>query len=496
VTGQAGKGRGRYKDRPEPTHFDRTPPQSTEAERSVLGAMLINADAVGAAIEVLHDSGEEVFYVPAHQIIYNTLVKLTRKNLPADATTLVDSLMRENQLDGVGGAAYIGELIGAQPTSANVEYYAKLVLEAALLRKLITVCSNMAGEAYTAQEDVSQLLDRAEQEIFSIAQKRQVNPILAVNALLDDAIRRIERQMKSEGITGLATGFRKLDEMLSGLQPSDMLVLAARPSVGKTAFCLNIASHAANRLGKGVLLFSLEMSKEQLVNRLLCMEGHVDSERLRSGFLARAEFPKIIKAADVLQNAPIYIDDTPSISVLELRSKARRHQAKHPVDLVIIDYLQLMTTGVRGENRQVEIAEISRSIKGLARELRVPVLALAQLNREAEKDESGVPKLAHLRESGAIEQDADVIMMLTRQAAHKRRMNEDDDDEPVNENIITLGIAKHRNGPTGLIKLFFDKPTQRFRDLLEGMNVPAPVAAEAESDYMPEEEYEEDDVPF
>lgn len=487
----------RGKKAAEPPKFDRTPPQSVEAERSVLGAMLINPDAVGTAIEVLRDEGEAVFYVPAHQIIYDVLVKLTRKNLPADATTLVDSLMREEKLEDVGGAGYIAELIGAQPTSANVEFYARLVLEASLLRRIITACSNISSEAYQSTEEVGQLLDRAEQEIFSIAQQRQANPIATVRELLDPAIERIENQMKSHGVTGLATGFHKLDEMLSGLQPSDMIVLAARPSVGKTAFCLNMASHAANRLGKGVLIFSLEMAKEQLVTRLLCMEGMVDSERLRSGFLARAEFPKIIKAADVLQNSPIYIDDTPSISVLEMRSKARRHNSKHSIDLIIVDYLQLMTTGVRGENRQVEIAEISRSMKGLARELRVPVVALAQLNREAEKDDSGVPKLSHLRESGAIEQDADVIMMLARQAMHKRRGNEDDDAEEPNENIITLAVAKQRNGPTGIVKLFFDKPTQRFRDLVEGTAVPAPFEGAPEpDDVYVEEEFEEDDVPF
>jgi len=470
--------------------FDRTPPQNIEAERSVLGAMLLNPEAVGGAIEILRDNPVETFYIEAHQHVFQAILNLFRRSVPVDGVTILEQLSKDGVLEQAGGASYIGELVTAVPTSANIEYYAKIVLEAALLRRLISTCSRIAGTAYEPEgEPVEKILDRAEGEIFQIAERRQLNPIHRVGDLLDDGIRRIEDQLKQgSGITGVPTGYGQLDTMLSGLQPSDMIILAARPSVGKTAFSLNIAAHAATQLNRSVIVFSLEMSKEQLVQRLLCMEGQVDSGRLRSGFLARAEFPKLQRAASVLLNAPLYIDDTPNISVIELRSKARRHAAQHGVDLIIIDYLQLMTGAARSESRQVEIAEISRFIKGLARELRCPVLALSQLSREAEKDDSGMPKLSHLRESGAIEQDADVVMMLSRPPAHESEGR---------ENVIRVNIAKQRNGPTGFIELLFERNIQRFRNLDDGGNrggaSPPPGGP---SGPPPEEAYEEDETPF
>jgi len=347
-------------------------------------------------------------------------------------------------------------------------------------------------------------VDRAEADIFSIAERRQLNPIFSISDLIDEGVIRIEEQLKSHsGITGLATGYTKLDEMLSGLQPSDMIVLAARPSVGKTAFSLNIAAHVATQLDKGALIFSLEMSKEQLVQRLLCMVGLVDSNRLRSGFLARNEFPKVQKAAEILKNSnKIYIDDTPNINVLELRSKARKHAAQKPLDVIIIDYLQLMSSPSRRENRQVEISEISRSIKGIARELRVPVIALSQLSREAEKDDGGIPKLSHLRESGAIEQDADVVLMLSRPPVSEM--------ESHHGNLIKVNIAKQRNGPTGLFDLLFEKNIQRFRNMMDGpdgaavqapahnyasapASAPAPAASYDDYGY---DDGDEEDAPF
>jgi len=468
--------------------FDRTPPQSIEAERSVLGAMLLNPDAGGAAIEILREKAADTFYIEAHQHVYEAILALFRRNTPVDSTTVYEQLVRNGTLEAAGGASYIADLTGAVPTSANVEHYARIVLEAALLRKIIATCTRLAGEAYKAEGNVDALLDRAEADIFAIAERRQLNPIYAVSELLEEGIKRIEDQIRSgTGITGLATGFSKLDELLSGFQPSDMIVLAARPAVGKTALALNIAAHAANQLGKSILLFSLEMAKEQLVQRLLCMVGHVDSGRLRSGYLAHNEFPKLQRAAGVLSKAKIYIDETPNITILELRSKARRHAAQYPVDLIVIDYLQLMSGAGRPETRQLEIAEISRSVKGLARELRVPVLALSQLSREAEKDESGIPKLSHLRESGAIEQDADVVLMLSRPPAHESEGR---------ENILRLNVAKQRNGPTGSMELVFEKNIQRFGLLAEGLTG-APAAArpsyDAGADY---EETEEDGVPF
>lgn len=466
--------------------FDRVPPQSLDAERSVLGAMLLNTDAVGLAIEILREDAAGVFYAEAHQHIYNAMVALFRKNQPIDAVMLMEQLTRDNTLDAVGGAAYISDLSGAVPTSANVEYYARIVLDTAVLRRIISTCTRLAGEAYEHQEEVNALLDRAEAEIFKIAEVRQLAPIHKIGDLLPDSIHRIEHLIKSHtGITGLATGFGKLDELLSGLQASDMIILAARPSVGKTAFALNVAAHAAIQLEKSALIFSLEMSKEQLAQRLLCMEGRINTERLRKGFLAKQEFHKLIPAADRLSRARLFIDDTPSISALDVRSKARRHQAQHDLDLIIIDYLQLMAGSRRAESRQVEISEISRSIKGLARELNIPVLALSQLSREADKDDSSKPRLSHLRESGAIEQDADVVLMLSRVPAH---------EADGNANLIKLDVAKQRNGPTGQCDLIFDRATQRFGDYAGGE-----MAAVRDAPFDTDSEAEDiggDDVPF
>jgi replicative DNA helicase len=475
-----------------PTLFDRLPPQNFDAERSVLGCMLLNEEAVGAAVEILHDRPSEVFCGEAHQLVYGAILDLFRNSKPVDPITVHEQLLRRGVLEQAGGVAYIAELVGAVPTSANVEYYARIVLDTAILRRLISICTNVAAKAYDAPGDVNDLLDAAEQDIFAIAEKRQINPIHKVGDLLQKAIERIEEIIKSRtGITGVPTGFTKLDEYTSGFQPSDMVVIAARPSVGKTAFALNICANAAIHKNKRVLLFSLEMSREQLVQRLLCMEGQIDSRRLRTGFLAQSEFPKLTKAADKLSRAPIFIDDTPNIGVLDLRSKARRHAAAHGVDLIIVDYLQLMSGARRAESRQVEISEISRSIKGLARELGIPVVALSQLSREAEKDDTGMPKLAHLRESGAIEQDADVVIMLSRPPVHEQEQN---------PNLIILNLAKQRNGPTGKIELLFERNVQQFRNLTgEREAAPAPRAAYDVPEYVEQaqEAYEEDEgVPF
>lgn len=440
--------------------FDRTPPQNIDAERGVLGAMLLNQDAVGTAIEMLRDKAADVFYVEAHQHTYSAILSLFRQNIPVDAVTLMDQLNRDDHLEPAGGASYIADLCTAVPTSANVAYYAQIVLDAAILRRLISACTSLAGKAYEHSGDVNELLDVAEAEVFSIAQQRQLNPIHKIGELIPDGVERIERMIKAHaGITGLPTGFAKLDEMLSGLQPSDMVVLAARPSMGKTALALNIARHVAVHEGKGALVFSLEMSKEQLTQRLLCLEGRIDTKKLRSGFLAGEEFPKLQRAAERLLGARIFIDDTPNITVLDIRSKARRHASQSDLHLIVVDYLQLMSGTRRAETRQVEIAEISRSIKGLARELNVPVLALSQLSREAEKDEDGTPKLHHLRESGALEQDADVVLILSRPSAREAEEN---------DKLLKLIIAKQRNGPTGNIKLLFERNTQRFETLAEG----------------------------
>ncbi len=490
--------------RPEPrpgsaapaTLYDRMPPQDIDAERAVLGAMLMRSEAVGTAVEILHHGDHDVFFVPAHQVIYDAIVSLFNVNKALDRITLLDELSRRDALDTIGGEAYLTELVGVVPLSANVDYYAQIVLEKSLRRRLIDSCARITSDAYRGREEVEELLDSAEKEIFALNEQRQTSRIYAVSELLQDGIERIERQIKAgDGVTGLKTGFTEMDAKMSGLQPSDMIVLAARPSVGKTAFALNIAANAATREGKCVLLFSLEMAKEQLVQRLLCLVGRVDSDRLRKGFLAGPEFQKIQHAASKLDNARIYIDESAGLTPLELRSKARRQAALDPVDLVIIDYMQLMHTSGRSENRQNEISEISRAIKGLARELRVPVLTLSQLSREAEKDDRGVPKLSHLRESGAIEQDADVVIILSRPPATEREGR---------ENVIIANIAKQRNGPTGRFDLLFQTNIQRFANLDGGGAVERepepPGSAAAPSNYDPvydsPYEEEEEDIPF
>ncbi len=449
-----------------PPAFDRVPPQNIEAEQAVLGAMLLNRDAAGAAVETLGEDPREVFYVEAHQRIYTSAVDLFREGTPIDEVTLFDRLKRDGHLDAAGGATYIAQLTDAVPTSANIDYYARIVRDAAILRNLITTCDRLSAQAYTQEGEARDLLDEAESAIFTLAQAREVGQIAKVGELINPAVERIQKLIELHtGISGLSTGYRELDKMLSGLQASDMIVLAARPSVGKTALALNIARHVAIDEKKGALIFSLEMSKEQLTQRLLCMEGRINSDWLRAGFLAKQVMSQVTAAAGRMYAAPIYIDDTPNITILDLRSKARRLMAQREVSLIIIDYLQLMNAPVRrkgSENRQVEISEISRGIKGLARELHVPVVALSQLSREAEKDDRGVPKLSHLRESGSIEQDADVVLMLYRPPAHKR----DDEEESGNNNnnLIKLNIAKQRNGPTGEMELLFFKNMQRFEN--------------------------------
>jgi replicative DNA helicase len=464
--------------------FDRVPPQNVEAERAVLGAMLLNPDAVGVTAEVLRDIGADAFYVEAHQQVYAAVQALFRKNTPVDSVTLYEQLIRDGHLESAGGASYISELMGAVPTSANTEYYARIVLDAAILRRLITSCTQVTSSAYEAEGEVNELLDRAEAAVFAISQTRQSNPIWKLGDLIPSQVEVMEAQIREHrGIKGLATGFAEVDTMLSGFQPADMIVLAARPSVGKTAFALNIARNVGTKQRKGVLLFSLEMAKEQLTQRMLCMEGRIDSKRLSEGFLAKDEMQKLIPAASTLSEIAVYIDETPNINILELRSKARRHMARHDVHLIVIDYMQLMTAGStrRYENRQVEISEISRGIKGLARELRVPILAISQLSREAERDDTGRPKLSHLRESGSIEQDADVVMILWRPPEGKNEKH---------QNLVRLIVAKHRNGPTGTIDLTFLKNYQRFESVAKSIR-------EGEEP-LEEEEYfgSERDAPF
>ncbi|MGI6139445.1 MAG: replicative DNA helicase [Candidatus Hydrogenedentales bacterium] len=456
------------------THYDRMPPQDVDAERAVLGAILVRPQSVGEALEVLRGNLHDLFYIPAHQVIFDGIVAIFSANKAIDRVTLMDEIGSNKALESVGNESYLSELIGAVPISANIEYYSEIVLEKALRRKLIDLCAFISRETYEDDGEVADLLDSAEKEIFALNEQRQTNRVFPISELLEDGVKRIEQQIKSgSGITGLATYYTELDRKLSGLQRSDMIILAARPSVGKTAFALNIAANVALE-GKSVLLFSLEMAKEQLVQRLLCMVGGVDSNRLRNGFLADREFPNVQKAAAKLTKAKIFIDESAGLTPLELRSKARRQASQAPLDLIIIDYMQLMHASGRIENRQNEISLISRSIKALARELSVPIVTLSQLSREAEKDDRGMPKLAHLRESGAIEQDADVVLILSRPPAIEREER---------ENVILVNIAKQRNGPVGHFELIFERNTQRFKDLAPASlerQVPPQVAYQAE----------------
>ncbi|MCX8066040.1 MAG: replicative DNA helicase [Candidatus Hydrogenedentes bacterium] len=445
--------------------FDREPPKSIEAERAVLGAILLSPDTLTEILDVFGESREtELFYYRPHQQIYNAIFQIfVQTSHPPEISAVAGFLEARNLLVEVGGISYLAELRNAVVSLANVKYYANIVLETALLRKLIQRCNYLINKAYESETEVKELLDEAEHEIFTIATQRKINPIFSVATVAENVLQVVDERARSgKSISGLNTGYDLLDDCLSGLQRADMIVLAARPSVGKTAFALNLAKNIGVEQNKGVLIFSLEMSKEQLVQRLICMLGGFSSSVLRKSSLAKREMPSIVKAVGDLKNAPIYIDDTPSLNVLELRSKARRHLVEHSeIELIIIDYLQLMNPAYRGENRQVEIAEISRHIKGLARELNVPILTLCQLSREAEKETSSEPKLAHLRESGAIEQDADVVMMLYIDRPEKGKKKEKDNYEDMHI-LVHLKIAKHRNGPLSYFDFDFNRETQIF----------------------------------
>jgi replicative DNA helicase len=436
--------------------IDRLPPQSIEAEQSVLGALLIDRDAVIEVAELLRP---EDFYRADHGVIYGAILGLYERREPIDLVTVSEALERDGQLDPVGGSAYLTSLINLTPTAVNAVHYARLVERKAVLRNLIAAAGRIAGIGYEDSPDVSESIDRAEQALFAVSQKRVSSGFSRLNQLLHDAYDRLDYLHQHKGeVTGIRTGFADLDAMTTGLQKSDLIVLAARPSIGKTSLALNFAEHAAVRQGRTVGIFSLEMSREQLVLRLLSSVADVDSQRLRTGFLEELDFPRLARAMNDLSEAPMFIDDTPNISTMELRTKARRLQAESGLDLIVVDYLQLMqsTVQTRDANRVQEVSEISRGLKALARELQVPVVALSQLSRQAEMRESREPRLSDLRESGSIEQDADLVIFLWRE---KERSTEDGDQDG---EVINLRLAKHRNGPTGETRLWFRKRQTRF----------------------------------
>lgn len=423
------------------------PPHSLEAERAVLGAILLEKDSLPRVVEALRPSD---FYKEGHRKVFEAMIALFERSEPVDLLTLREELRRRVELEEVGGDTALATMVEEATTAAHLHTYAGIVREKALLRELIGVSTQIIGQSYEARENVDLLLDRAEQLVFQISERRLQGTAIPVRSILKETFEYIERLYeRKEHITGLPTGIRDLDRMTSGLQPSDFIIIAGRPSMGKTSFALNIARYAAIELHRTVLVLSLEMSKEQLVQRLLCAEAKVDSHRVRTGYLESRDWPKLTNAAGKLAEAPIFIDDQPALSALEARAKARRMKVEHDLDLVIVDYLQLMR-GRNVENRQQEISEISRSLKALAKELRVPVVALSQLSRavEARAQRDYRPQLSDLRESGALEQDADLILFLYRPGRYGIQTEE-------GENHAELIVGKQRNGPEGTVPVVF-----------------------------------------
>lgn len=440
-------------NRPDEPVLDRMPPHDMTAEKAVLGSMLIDPEAVSKAIEILK---AEDFYKGSHREIFNAMIEQFSVNEPVDILTVAATLTRHGKLDEIGGNYYLTELANNVASAANVEYHARIVLEKSLLRRLISISTEISGMAYNASEKATDLIDRAEQKIFSLSERGLRKGFEHIHPILKHAFETIEKYHSRKGtVTGVPSGFRELDNLTSGFQGSDLVIVAGRPSMGKTAFCLNIARNAAVDTGVGVAFFSLEMANYQLAMRLLCAEARVDAHRVRTGTLENDKWPRLAEAAGRLYKAPIYIDDTPGISILELRAKARRIMAEHKVGLVIIDYLQLVH-GPRTDNRQQEISMISQSLKALAKELNVPVIALSQLSRAVEARTDKKPMLSDLRESGAIEQDADVVMFVFR---------EDFYGQSDQEGIAEIIIGKHRNGPVGTAHLGFQKKYVRFENL-------------------------------
>jgi replicative DNA helicase len=439
---------------------DRRPPYSEEAEQAVLSAMLMDQDAVMRAAETLDDS---MFYAERHRRIYRAMIGLTETGSVVDPLTLADELGRRGELEAAGGKDYVGFLVDVVPTAANVEYHARIVREKALLRRLIEASTSIVQQAFEGKTTAETLLDEAESRIFQVSQQRGREGFTRIKELLWPTMERIEAlQRGGKTVTGVPTGFADLDELTSGFQPADLVVIAARPSMGKTALTLNIAQHASIEAQVPVAFFSLEMSKESLVQRMLTSEARVDAQRLRKGMLRDDDFPRLARAAGILSSAPVYIDDTPGITMLEMRSKARRLKADAELGMIVVDYLQLMQGPSDSESRQQEVSMISRGLKSLAKELSVPVVALSQLSRAPEQragEDKGRPQLSDLRESGAIEQDSDVILFIYRPEVYFGPVDKDGNSLEGRAEII---VGKQRNGPIGSVNLFFHKQYTRF----------------------------------
>lgn len=432
----------------------RIPPQNLEAEVSLIGSILIEKDAI---IRVADIVSTEDFYVDRNALIFAAIMDLYEQRQPIDVVSLSNKLAEAGELERIGGSSYVAELTSAVPTAAHVVHYAGIVAHKATLRRLIGAASNITQYGYDEQTPLDQLLDKAEQTIFEVSQKNLKQNFIPISSILTDSFDRLNEMHSNAGkLRGIPTGFRDVDKMLAGLQNSDLIILAARPSMGKTTLVMNLAHHVAAKEGIPVGFFSLEVSKEQLIDQLLAIESGIDSWKLRTGALDDDDFPRINEAMAELSEAPLYIDDSAMTNVMEMRTKARRLQAEHGLGLVIIDYLQLISGGARtAEGRQQEVSEISRGLKGLARELNVPVIALSQLSRAVESRNPPTPQLSDLRDSGSIEQDADVVAFIYRPWYY---------DKQADENITEILIKKHRNGPIGDVELYFHPEQRRFTD--------------------------------
>ena len=437
----------------------KVPPQNLEAESSVLGGILLENEAVNQVLELLRP---EDFYRESHRKVFRAIVELSDRSEPVDLITLSDFLKGRGDLEAVGGTAYLASLADFVPTAANISHYARIVREKSILRSLITTATEIATRGYEEQGNVEEFLDSAEKVIFDISEKKIKASFVAVGDMIKDTLKTVEKLYeRKEMVTGVPTGYEDLDKLTAGLQPAELIIVAGRPGMGKTSFALNIGAHAAFG-GVGVAVFSLEMAKEQLVLRMLCSEARVNSSKVRSGYLGERDFPQLAKAAGRLHEAPIYIDDTPAISVLELRAKARRlvRDRSKKIGLIVVDYLQLMRGMGTASNREQEISEISRSLKALAKELSVPVIALSQLNRRVEDRGDRRPMMSDLRESGAIEQDADVIIFIYRDEVY----NKSDESK---KGVAEIIVAKQRNGPIDTVNLTFLNEFTRFENYTE-----------------------------
>jgi replicative DNA helicase len=445
---------------------DRIPPQNIEAEQAVLGAIFLDSAALTLASEVLVP---EDFYRASHQKIFHAMLKVADKGEPVDLVTVTAELADAKMLEEVGGVSYLSELANSVPTAANVEYYARIVEEKSILRRLIRTATSIAQEGYTREDEVDDLLNEAEKKIMEVSQRKNTGAFQNIKDILVQTYDNIEMLHNRKGeVTGIPTGFIELDRMTAGFQRSDLIIVAARPSVGKTAFALNIAQNVATKTNENVAIFSLEMSAQQLVMRMLCAEGNINAQNLRTGKLTPEDWGKLTMAMGSLSNAGIYIDDTPGIRVSEIRAKCRRLKQESGLGMVLIDYLQLIQgSGRSRENRQQEVSEISRSLKALARELEVPVIALSQLSRSVEQRQDKRPMMSDIRESGSIEQDADIVAFLYRDDYY--------DKDSENKNIIEIIIAKQRNGPVGTVQLAFIKEYNKFVNLerrFDDANIP------------------------